>query len=292
MRRSELLFQPDNRPTAFFADLLKALLVPGDTLADIDTVLQERYFPKHDDGRGKERWELPPVSLEGGCTPEDFRGHLSRCGFLDVTKPTRLEYVYGTVPGALAPRSAVRMKDLIGAWKQGVRWKRSVLFGGERPLQADKENFEACCKAVGIPEERKREVESTWGVINPRTELDMMQFCWEVLPVPDDLRALPTSMVNAPMKPGKNPGDAPIRPDTLDPLKTWLTQDDPEPGSMLVSSGAPYGMAQSIAYEMVLEPEGFDDIEFFGHEAPDLPVENYLREVAGAVNRLRKQRGV
>ncbi len=295
MRRSGLLFDTDNRPTQLFAAFLKALLVPGDTLAAIDDELQKRYFPKHDDGRGKERWELPPVSLEGGCTPEDFRGHLSKCGFLDVIKPTQLSYKYGCVPGALLPRALVRMDDLIGAWNKGVRWDKNVFFGGERPLMLnDKESIQASYAALGVTNpEGEAEL---WTSIDPETELDMMKYCWAVRDyqgkIPKELFRLPTKFVNAPMKPGKNPGDAPIRPDSLDPLYTWLAEENPEPGSMLVSSGAPYGMAQSVAFETVLEPKGFVDIEFFGHEAPALGVENFLREVAGSVNRLRKQRGL
>ena len=60
---------------------------------------------------------------------------------------------------------------------------------------------------------------------------------------------------------------------------------------MLVSSGAPYGMAQDEAFWMILAPHKHT-VETFGHAAPEFPVETLMREVAGCVHRIRRARHV
>lgn len=97
-----------------------------------------------------------------------------------------------------------------------------------------------------------------------------------------DVRAI---FIDAPMKPAPKEGGQPVRPNTEDTILHWLETEKPEPGSMLVSSGAPYGMAQDEAFQALLGPLGFS-IETFGHVAPNLPIENFMREVAGCVNRI------
>lgn len=289
MRRSSWLFHSNNSPTKGFSALLEAIKVPADTLDGIDAALQERFFPKTAAGTNVERWQLPPVDV-GGCSLEDFRRHLANIEYWKATKPPMQRYIYGAVPGAAAVRVVGRMDDLITAWDQGVRWEETVLFGGERPLDE---------KIDGLP--KLQEAFAPFGTFDvsqfsrlgddlPKTEYGLMQLCWNVLSeigrLPAALFETKTTFVNAPMKQGKTPDAPKQRPQTEDPLVEWLANDDPEPGSMLVSCGTPYATSMSIAFESVLGRVGFSEIDFFGHGTPEtLGPEVIMREIAGAVHR-------
>lgn len=301
MRRSDLLFTSAGRPTEAFAAFLKDVQVPGNDLPSIDDSLQIRFFQKKDDGKPKERWELAKIVIS--CSEDRIRQHLAACGFMNKTEPSRRRYKRAAWPGALVVRAAARLSDLVNAWNSGVRWNETVVFAGKRPLQQAKENSVECCKALGIDVDEETEAKDyvrLWDSIRPETELEMMRFLLEAaslensepgaLVLPLELLELPVTFVDAPMKPPLQPDGEPVRPTTEDTILAWL-EDEPEPGSMFVSSGAPYGMAQDEAFWMLLEPHGHT-VETFGHAAPDLPIENFMREVAGTVNRIRRARGL
>ena len=267
MRRSELLFDSGNRPTERFAMFLHDVQIPGGDLVSIDSALQNRFFQKDAAGAPRERWQLQEVEV--ACPRPRLLRHLRLCGFVDATIPQQWNYKRAGWPGALLPRATVRLQDLIDAWTAGVRWTENIVFGGKRPLQATET--------------------SVVGYL--ASELDMMHSVWDFTKMPDDLRALPVTFVDAPMKPPLKEGGPEVRPNTEDTIVHWL-RSDPEPGSMLVSSGAPYGMAQDEAFAMLLAPRGHT-VETFGHSCPtDLPIENLMREVAGCVNRIRRARGI
>lgn len=289
MRRSLLLFDSANKPTAEFAGFLRDTQVPGDDLVSIDVSLQARFFQKNASGEPLERWELKSVELS--CPPERFRKHLSALGFFDRTDPRLPVYKYAAWPGALLSRAGVRLADLVIAWMENVRWtEQIVVFGGKRPLNPDKENPQA---ALNISELtlclNDGEQELSFADLNVNTELEMMKWLWRRTAMPKSLRDdYPIDFVDAPMKPPAKPGGVPVRPTTEDTILEWL-KSGPEPGTILLSSGAPYGMAQDEAFWMLLGPYGFT-VETFGHAAPDLPAENFMREVAGTVNRIRRAR--
>lgn len=303
MRRSFLLFDKDNHPTEAFAAFLHDVQMPGEDLPSIDSALQARFFQKKPDGSPRERWELKEVEVN--CPQDRIRQHLATCGFLNATQPSQQSYTRAVWPGALVVRAAVRLSDTVNAWNSGVRWEETVVFGGKRPLQPDKEGYEACCKAVGIEphayfdgfdreDEVLREVLAPslylWHKMKLETEIDMMRWLWGQANMPRDMHELPVTFVDAPMKPPMKEGGPPVRPSTEDTVQEWL-RSNPKPGSMLLSSGSPYGMAQEEAFWMLLESHGHT-VETFGHAAPDLPIENFMREMAGAVNRIRKARKV
>jgi hypothetical protein len=301
MQRSLILFSARNRPTPQFADLLKDVGIPGATLAEIDTALQARFFQKKPDGSPAERWELKGVGISW---TNNIRQGLANCGFMSETQPSRKIYDYAAWPGALVTRAAVRLSDLIEAKKgdgnygNNREWSHTIVFGGKRPLQPDKENYEKCCEAIGIPALSNLEPETCreadrWDYLNPQTELDMMRWLWDCHPgnirQTDGSSILPAAnFIDTPMKPPFKEGGQPTRPTTEDTVNEWL-KSNPMPGTILLSSGAPYGMAMDEAFSMLLEPHGFT-VETFGHAAPDLPIENFMREVAGTVNRIRRAR--
>ncbi len=284
----DLIFTADNHPTTAFAMFMRDANVPGTDLASINDALQARFFQKNPDGSPKERWELEKINID--CElPLILQKHLPTCGFMKETTPSKKEYDYAAWPGALVTRAAVRLNDLVSAWQNGVRWKQTIVFGGKRPLQTDKESYEACCKTLSIEGETLEVARCWWESINPKTELDMMKWLWRLTLLPDDFAGAEAIFVDAPMVhvPGKELGTY-RRPTTEDTVQEWL-KSNPKPGPVLLSSGAPYGMAMDEAFWMLLEPHGFT-VETFGHAAPDLPVENFMREVAGTVNRIYRNR--
>lgn len=289
MRRSGLLFGVDNRPTSQFSEFLKDIGIPGANLEEIDEALQKRFFQKRQDGQPKERWELDKVQVS--CPPDRFKQHLASCGFFNEIKPNLKNYTYAAWPGALAVRVAARLFDLINGWNNGVRWECTIVFGGKRPLQPEKESYEQCCAAFCADDKESSHFYELWDALNPQTELEIMQWGWEVSKIrgPFDWRQnARVVFVDAPMKPPIKEGGPPARPNTEDTVREWL-KSNPQPGSMLLSCGAPYGMAIDEAFWMLLEPHGFT-VETFGHAAPDLSIENFMREVAGCVNRIRRSR--
>ena len=289
MRRSALLFDLHNRPTSVFTLFLRDVQIPGDDLSTIDDALQQRFFQKGPDGQPLERWELKEVEV---ASTDRIKQHLSSCGFFNETKPSGKKYTYAAWPGALVTRATVRLFDLVDTWINGVRWEKTIVFGGKRSLQADKESYEMCCKALTVSPEDGT-AHSLWQTINPQTELDMMRWLWANFGYPargkdqDIFSANRVIFVDAPMKPSLKEGGPLVRPNTEDTINDWL-RSNPTPGSMLVSSGAPYGMAQDEAFWSLL-PQGHT-IETFGHTAPDLPIESFMREVAGCVHRIRQTR--
>lgn len=286
MRRSFLLFDAENRPTSAFANFLRDIQVPGKDIESIDQSLQARFFQKKPNGAPRERWELEEVEVY--CPREVIKGHLKNCGFLDETRPTEKKYDYAAWPGALVTRAVGRHYDLVLAWfGYYVSWRETIVFGGKRPLQQDKENYEACHLAMGL-DLWDSEASAAWERLNPQTELDMMRWIWEMDShlvrfrhgELDSMYDHPVNFVDAAMKPQ--------RPTTEDTIKEWL-KSNPKPGSVLLSSGVPYGMAMDEAFWMLLEPYGFT-VETFGHAAPDLPIKTFMREVTGCVNRIRRAR--
>lgn len=290
-------FEPTNQLQAFLEDVQ----IPGTTLEEIDDALQARFFQIDPlTKQPLERWELKEV--ETTCSTEKIKDRLAALGFIYGKQPTQFSYDRAAWPGGLAPRAAVRLTNLVDAWKAGVRWNETIIFGSKRELQPAKENLVACCQALGMQIETEAEAYDyghLWKRIEPKTELDMMRYLWEAacltdahpgaLSIPADLKNLATIFVDAPMKPPAEKGGKEIRPNTEDTIRKWLADEKPKPGFMLLSSGAPYGPAQEEAFRLLIEPLGHT-IETFGHEAPNLPIENFLREVAGTVNRVRKAR--
>lgn len=296
-RRSALLFSGD-KPTPQFADFMGDIGVPGKNLAEINAALQARFFQKNLDGSQKERWELEKVQIN--CPIERIKEHLAACGFMDKTIPAYKNYNYAVWPGGLVVRAAARLGNLADAWNSGVRWEQIIVLGGKRELQKDKENCVDCCKAIRVDLEVM--VCSLWQYLNPQTELDMMRWLWHCVKIPPELKERLTIFVDAPIKPVFDKDGNPVidpktgkqredRPTTEDTVRCWLETSKPKPGSVLLSSGAPYGMAQDEALWTLLEPHGFT-VETFGHAAPDLPIENFMREVAGCVNRIYRARKV
>jgi hypothetical protein len=283
VRRSDLLFDRDSVATPAFQHFLLDMQILGIKLVEVDDALQARFFQKGPSNQPKERWELDQVTVS--CPPKQFRRHLDLCGFGMKTIPQHWNYNYAAWPGALLVRAVARLQDLLEAWAAGVRWRQTVVLGGKRPLQPQETPVEGY-KLLGI----NAPDATNFKTRNVKTELEMMHWLWEQADLPGEMRKT-ALFVNAPMKPPKKIGDPLVRPNTEDTIHAWLLQL-PTPGGVLLSSGAPYGMAQDEAFWTLLGPKGYA-METFGHELPpNLPVASIMKEVAGTVNRIRKARNM
>ncbi|MBI2642134.1 MAG: hypothetical protein HYW96_00985 [Candidatus Wildermuthbacteria bacterium] len=116
----------------------------------------------------------------------------------------------------------------------------------------------------------------------------MMRWLWINCTLPLDLQDTRVVFVDAPMKPPTTPGGQPVRPNTEDTVREWLSSK-PTSTEVLLSSGAPYGMAQDEALWRLLVVHCIA-VETFGHAAPDLAPEVFMREVAGTVHQITLSR--
>lgn len=284
MRHSDYLFDAANRPTVCLQNLLADLEITATNLAELNTVLQKRYVQKNADGTAVERWKQPEVE-----SPAEGRVKygLTGCGFIHRCNPSESRYDRAGLPGALAVRAGARLLDLVDAWKAGVRWKETVIFTGARPLEPEKETFSACCIAIAL--EDFAAAEPSFATVT--TEAEMLEWMWDNVNMPADLRETPVEIIDSCMKPPTKEGGPMIRPSTEDPLDLWLTTN-PTPGSMLISSGNPYGPGQTETFYRIAGPKGYT-FECFGHEAPDtLKLGALLGEFARYVYSVAKTRGV
>jgi hypothetical protein len=275
--RSFTLFDRDNRPTADLLTALAALGIGATTLPDIDDALQFKFFQKAGQ-KPLERWELKPI--DGLPDVATVRSLLSPLGFITQTEPRKRQYLYAVWPGALLPRVGVRLQDLIRVWEAGVRWDVTVVHAGKRALMPDKES-PVISKQLGFTTS-----DAITYPTDVQTEFDQMGWLYRNMSnLPVGLQKTDWQFINCPPN-----GDK--RPSTEDVTRHWL-KDQPKPGSLLVSSGAPYGMAQGFAFDLFMSEDDGWTIDVFGHEAPTtLTSELFCRELAGSVNRLRKIRNV
>lgn len=288
---SSILFRMDDTATTQFARFLKDVDVPGNTLAEIDDALQARFFQKNPDG---ERWELTKVLAK--CPDLKFRRYLQLLGFISAKIPREWFYNRAAWPGDLLSRAALRLIDLADAWKSGVRWNETVMFGGKRLINKERENPTEAMKALGLNEEALPYLDLTWQQQNPTTELGVMKWLWLVSEVhrkiPEYMCKRTVTFVDAPMKPPIKNGGPEACPDIEDTILHWLEKDMPHSGSMLVSCGAPYNMAIGEAFEMHLHPRAHI-VDVFGRGAfSATAAEQFMREIAEAVHRIRRHRGV
>lgn len=289
MRRSNLLFDLHSCPTPAFAELLRVANVPGTNLAEINHALQARFFQKGPDQQPLVRWKFEDVGVECSILP-----HLAKCGFLEKTEPSLRQYLYAGLPGALVVAAARRICDLIDVWNSGVRWKRTIVFGSTRPLVPERETPAALHKAFPkqfrVSDTAFHQGFGFFVSAGYDTEAKMLEWLWYCANMPHELMVTATFM-EAPSKPPLTGGGPPRHANTEDTVEAWV-QTRPEPGLLLLSSGAPYGMAQDETVARVLAPYGIG-VETFGHEAPmNLGIPVLMREVAGAVHSILKTRNV
>ena len=124
---------------------------------------------------------------------------------------------------------------MIYLWKQGVRFDRLVILGGERDLDPQLENE----KVLFAPESSPLKVRADWvrPVKVPTTEFEMMKMVIDQAVLPVDLKLVPITYINAPKV--KTDMGVLRRPNTSDTIKEWLATN-PTAGSVLLFSNQPY----------------------------------------------------
>jgi len=294
--RSQLFFQPNDKPTLALAAVLREVrLHDCNSLTEIDDALQEHFFPKKD-GKPLERWELPTLSLEDSPL---LRHALEDLGLVQATAAQHPSYCYAGWIGATLPAVRKRLFDLVCEWNRGVRWNALILLGSARPFgSVPGENLKDLCDSAKSPLGFRED----WKPGNtPISECGMMRTVLYQCQLPP-MMAVNMIEVEAPMVRLYESDGSPIfdpdtqrtktrRPDTEDVFRAWFAKN-PTPGTMLLSSYAPYGPAQDVAAWMIGGPRGFT-FETIGQGAdPQLTLERYMREIAVTVHRIRRSRGL
>lgn len=303
------IVDPKGQPTKNLLELLSLLGVENDgSLAGIVRATQERFFQRHEDGRAKERWELDeivpdtPVAASREITEERAQTLRERCmdilnelRLLDKVPPCWKSYDYALLLGGLVTRVRGRLVHLAKLWSNGcpemriayIRPEAMVFLGGERPLLPDKESMEVLLDSNnGVLPFRKG---WTFSGDEPRTELEMMQLVWDQADIPNEMRELPVTWVNAQMKtdPDDPTGKRTTRPNTGDTIATWLADYDPSPGHCLAISNQPHVAYQDAVLRTCLPTLRFT-IETIGTAASlDHQLAFYLRELAGWLRQVK-----
>ncbi|HSX03340.1 MAG TPA: hypothetical protein VLG76_01280 [Rhabdochlamydiaceae bacterium] len=201
--------------------LLDATHVQHDGTAE--SILQETQ-KKWLRPKGKERWQIPDVDEK---TKEQILLLADQLGFVSEISPQAKEYEYAAVLGATYERMEKRLDYLIQLWNRGIRFKHVVFLTGQRPLDVSIEPISEECK----------------------NESQAARQIWKTSLVPQEMRDLPVTFIEVPMKPdGK-------RPTTKDTYEAWLARK-PAAGRTLLVSNQPFCLYQEALAKSFL-PKGF-----------------------------------
>lgn len=200
------------------------------SLAAINATLQEHVFRKPDSG--KERWEIgSQLSQEQGAAVWQAAQKLH---FFNEWQPQKVSYRYAVLLGATAFRVRTRLNYLMHLWKTGTRFDELVFLTGARTLDP-KVDGDALTEAERADA--------------PKTETDMMRVVYAHTDVPEDMRAIPLTVIDAPAT--VLPDGKFRRPSTADTVNMWMAQN-PKPGTVMFVSNAPYALYQEgVARELM-----------------------------------------
>jgi len=218
-------------------EMLQMLSLTGIThdgsLQDIVRETQKSWLRKP----GAERWEMPSTSM---AQESEMRLLIDRMGFIQEVKPQQKSYTYLLLLGALFSTVAARMEYAVDLWKSGVRFEKIVLLGGARPMTSEQgENLEKFLEWSG----------KSYLDYEPKTETDLLRFVIENIAMPDEMKALPVTVVDVPML--QKPDGSMRRPTTGDTIEWWL-KTNPEPGTCLAISNQPYVIYQDAVLKTLL----------------------------------------
>ncbi len=218
-------------------EMLQMLSLTGIThdgsLQDIVRETQKSWLRKP----GTERWEVPSINM---AQESEMRLLVDRMGFTQEVKPQQKSYTYLLLLGALFSTVAARMEYAVNLWKSGVRFEKIVLLGGARPMTPEQgENLEKFLEWSG-----KSHLD-----YEPKTETDVLRFVVENIAMPDEMRALPMTVIDVPML--QKPDGSMRRPTTGDTIEWWL-KTNPEQGTCLAVSNQPYVIYQASVLKTLL----------------------------------------
>lgn len=172
--------------------------------------------------KGLERWQ---ISERYADQREALMALFSQMGFLEGSHASNLHYDYGVVHGATLHRTRSRIQWLVNEYNRGVRFDAVIFLSGERKLDPQLE----------IPEIREQLRE---GEAMPETETQMVRWLWQRLDLPEGLRLLPFTLVDAKA--------SDWRAHTGDTATEWVA-GAPKAGSILAVSNQPYVSYQDMS---------------------------------------------
>ncbi|CAG8652623.1 16475_t:CDS:1 [Racocetra persica] len=226
---SSILVDEAGNPSEALLKLLEQFdLNTSNTFKNIVDDMQKNFLRE----QGKERWQIIDKY-------QDKKNKLvplfSELGMFHKVKSAQSHYSCALILGGLLQSVRNRLAFLVSEWERGVRFNEIVLLGSSRPLVPEKES----------PEKLKNKTEpilparSDWEFEGklPTNEIEMMSFIFDQAQLPEGLRSLKVTAVNAPNKRDKNGEER--RAQTADTIITWLNEAKPVAGSLLAVSSQP-----------------------------------------------------
>ncbi|MCX5924381.1 MAG: hypothetical protein NTZ68_03090 [Candidatus Dependentiae bacterium] len=207
-------------------DLLKLTNVAHDgSLKDIVTQTQASWLRKP----GSERWNIETTSMQNQKAIGDL---LFQMNLIQEVQPKQKNYQHLLILGGLFSSMVYRLEHAITLWKSGIRYKNIVLLGSARPLVSTQEENTQTFLNFSHQTALQNQL---------NTEADALKFAYDYINMPEDMRALPVTIIDVPML-CKDDGTL-RRPTTGDTIEWWL-KALPIPGNCLAISNQPF-----VAYQ-------------------------------------------
>ncbi len=248
---SEKLINKDGSPTKTFSALLEKLdLVVEPNLDAIVATTQATLLRKP----GTERWQMEEKWEQKA---DVLRPLFIKLGCIDEIKPSQTTYDYALILGAILPTVRIRLAYTIALWNAGIRFKHLIFLSGARDLDPTLESEQELLNGP-----KSFPAQKNWSLTQdlPTTEAEMMQMVYDQAALPDSLKKIPLTIINAP----KHANGA--RPTTGDTANSWL-EKNPQPGSVLAISNQPF-VGYQHAVLLTLLPKSFV-VETVGDHAFD-----------------------
>lgn len=211
---------------------LTGVLYTDGTVASVVDETQKHWLRKP----GSERWD---ISTDSDLPREKIYKICEQLDMFSEVKPEHKEYEYVFVLGALFGTMKFRLTYLVDLWNKGIRFKTIVFLAGSRALNT----------AQGETQEVLEQWTNTKIENMPKTEIELLQFIYDHISMPDQMRRIPVQIVNVPML--QNSDGTFRRPTTGDTVEWWL-KDNPKPGKILAVSNQPYVWYQNSVLKTLL----------------------------------------
>ncbi len=242
----------NGKPTPRLILLLQLdnLYDPNDNLEQIVAKTQKAWIQVQQGKDSKERTDLIDSHKQKEIR-QKVEAIVQEIGLFDTRKPALEHYDYGACLGAFLDGVRLRLSILIDEWKKGVRFDSLIFFTGERYLRKE-EGKQDSFNELLHPQNSPLKIKSGWQMSQDapyETEYDMCRLVWEQTEIPEEMqKALQGKVlfINAPAPAGKE------RPSTRNCYETWLTNNNPQPGTILAPSHPVIWAYQQLAGENIL----------------------------------------
>ena len=218
---------------------------PDQPLADVRQDMSARWIDP-----GKERWEMPEVTLDDRCRRAIFWDCIFELPLYHRIRPTCDRAGNVLVTGSTLRPSDRKNAEVVDLWEKGLGIGRIVHLGADRVLKFDVEGFEvlAATQPGGLP------VRGGWYYqpsMPYHTEDDMLRVLWQRSVIPSDMMRIPVDFVTSTRSTG-------YRAHSGDAYGSWFESCRPDPGVVVLMSINPHGPFQYWDAVCALEPKGFE----------------------------------